>query len=253
MIKRVLAIMLAVMMLAGCQSSAKPKTPSEPIEIDLASTEGYTPTIIDEVVKDGVMQFKPLDFATFTMDYEPRQGSFVVNHFGLDFVFPCDTNWLGDEGLKAKFDLNEKGVDVYGSVDITTAPRDFKEYYGTEDMKTIAEKVSAEFITAESYYNETLKAVKDSGFEVVKEGYGQAFPESDVWNAFYIEYIDSEKNNCAFRLYLCNDEINENFYSMEVKADVPKDETDKVDMFRSIIFSLHGMAADDGTISGVIG
>ncbi len=253
MIKRVLALMLAIIMLAGCQSSAKPKASKEPIEIDIGSTEGYTPTVIDEVVKDGVMQFKPLDFATFTMDYEPRQGSFVVNHFGLDFVFPCDTNWLGDEGLTAKFDLNERGVDVYGSVDITTAPRNFKEYYGTEDIKVIAEKVASEFITAESYYNESLKAIKDSGFEIVREGYGQAFPESDIWNAFYIEYIDSEKDTCSMRVYLCNDEVNEKFYSMEIKADVPKDETEKVDMFRSIIFSLRGMASGDDNISGVIG
>ena len=252
MIKRVLALMLALMMLAGCGAS-EPASSKEPVKIEIGPAEEYSPTVVDEVVKEGVFQFKPLNGSNFTMDYEPRQGSYVVNHFGLDFVFPCDTNWLGDEGNQAKFDLNEKGTDVYGSVTITTFPKNYEEYYGTSDKDAVQKKLEEEFVTVADYYAESRNAVEAAGYELVKVGVGDAFPGTDIWRAFYLEYIDTDKGNCSMHLYLCNDEINEKFYSMEIKADIPKDETERIDMFRSIIFSLKAINAENHVIGGIIG
>ena len=242
MIKKAFALLLAVMMLASCQNpsvnevnnaEAASSKETTVIEVD-PSPDGYEPTEITEVVKDGVFQFKPVKGATFTMDYEPRNGSYVANHFGLNFVSPCDTNWLGDKGLQAIFDLNEKTDDVYGSVVITTAPRDFKEYYDTKDKKVIAEKTAEEFLTAENYYNQKRSfLVDEKGFEMIREGYGYAFPNQDIWKAFYVEYIDTTANNHHMILYLCNDEINEKFYSMEIFTAIPADQTEQIDKFRS--------------------
>lgn len=246
MIKRIFALVMALMLLAAC--GAKPSEKAEPkatYEIDLSG--GFTPNVIEEVIVDGVFNFQRIEGATFTMDYEPRVDSYVLNHFGLDFGFPTDTNWLGDDATKAKFDINEKGTDVYGNVTITTAPQDLKAYYNTDDIKEVAIKVNEEFLTTEKQYELLKEEYADKGFEVVMEGIGLAFPEQDVWNACYVEYKNTEDNLRSMRLYLCNDEVNEKFYSMAINADVPEDDAERIEKYRSIVFSLH--ARGDGVVS----
>ncbi|MBP1556674.1 MAG: hypothetical protein J6A76_02045 [Oscillospiraceae bacterium] len=246
MIKRILAAVLAVMMLAAC--SGNPGSTQQAA----ASSQGKFDNIIPEedtvsdtgsrdIVKDGKICFAPIENATFTMDYEPRQGSVTNAHFGLNFVKPVDTNWLGDNGLDAMFDIHEYTDNkVYGSVKITTAPADLAAHFGTSDEKLIAEKMKADFFTAENYYNGYRKNVaEDFGYEIVKEGYGEAFEGG--WNAFYVEFIDKESNNCGMRFYLCNDEINEKFYSMMIQVDVPADDAERINKYRGIIFTLHPM------------
>lgn len=247
MIKRFLAAFFAVMMLAACGSNANQQSTA-----DSSSSQGKFDNLIPEddtvsdtgnrpIVKDGKICFAPIENATFTMDYEPRQASVTKNHFGLNFVKPVDTNWLGDNGLDAMFDIHEYTDNtVFGSVKITTAPADLAEYYGTSDETELAEKMKADFFTAENYYNGYRKNVaEDFGYEIVKEGYGEAFDGG--WNAFYVEFIDKDSKNCGMRFYLCNDEINEKFYSMMISVDVPMDDAERINKYRGIIFTLHPM------------
>ena len=254
MIKRIFALVMALVLLAAC-GGAKPVEKSEPkatFEIDLSGE--YIPNVIDSVIVDGVFNFQRIETSSFTMDYEPRVDSYVLNHFGLDFGYPIDTNWLGDDDTKAKFDINEKGTDVYGSVTITTAPRDFKAYYNTDDPKEVAIKVNEEFLTTEKQYEAFKAEIAEKNYEIVMEGCGLAFPEQDIWNACYVEYKNSKDNLRSMRLYLCNDEVNEKFYSMAVNADVPEDDAERIEKYRSIVFSLHargdGFVVNDSIVIG---
>jgi len=252
MIRRTVALVMALMLLAAC--GAKPSEPAEKkatFEIDFGGE--FTPNAIEEVMVDGAFNFQRVESATFTMDYEPRSGSYVLNHFGLDFGLPTDTNWLGDDATKAKFDINEYGTDIFGSVTITTAPKDFKEYYQTENADEIKAKTAEEFLTVEKQFEVDKAEVADKNFEIVMEGCGLAFPDQDIWNACYVEYKNTADNVRSMRLYLCNDEINEKFYSMYITADVPEDDAERIEKYRSIIFSLHardeGKSANGGTIN----
>lgn len=243
MIKRILSLALVLLLIAGC--GAKP-APAEKKTFEIEIGGDFTPNTINEVMVDGAFNFQRIEGASFTMDYEPRVDSYVLNHFGLDFGLPIDTNWLGDDATKASFDINEKGTDVYGSVVITTAPMDLKAYYETEDLREIAIKINEEFLTSEKQY-EALKAeAADKNYEIVMEGCGLAFPEQDIWNACYVEYKNTDDNTRSMRLYLCNDEVNEKFYSMSISADLPEDDADRIEKYRSIIFSLH--ARGDGKV-----
>lgn len=251
MIKRLFAAVIAVIMLASCAKApaasssqaenSGAESSSSGKEFDLTPD---TDTVADNsdrpIIEDGKIKFYPIENATFTMDYEPRQGSVTKAHFGLNFVKPCDTDWLGDSGLDALFDIHEYTDDtVYGSVKITTAPNDLAAHYGTSDEKEIAEKMKADFFTAENYYNGYRKNIaEDFGYEIVKEAYGVAF---EGWNAFYVEFNDTEKKTRSMRFYLCNDEINEKFYSMLIQMDIPIDDTDRINKYRGIIFTLHPM------------
>lgn len=250
MIKRFFAAAAAVMMLAAC--SGNPNAAQSGAVSSEASSQGKFDNLIPEedtvsdtgsrdIVKDGKICFAPIENATFTMDYEPRQGSVTAAHFGLNFVKPVDTNWLGDDGLNAMFDIHEYTDNtVYGSVKITTAPANLAEYYGTSDETIIADKMKANFFTVENYYTGYRKnVVEDFGYEIVKEGCGEAFEGG--WNAFYVEFIDKESKNCGMRFYLCNDEINEKFYSMLISVDVPMDDAERINKYRGIIFTLHPM------------
>lgn len=249
MIKRIFAALIAVLMLAACsgnpnaqQSSADNGSSSQgKFDNLIPEDDAVADTGSRDIVKDGKICFAPVENATFTMDYEPRQGSVTNAHFGLNFVKPVDTDWLGDSGFNAMFDIHEYTDNtVYGSVKITTAPADLAEYYGTSDEKLIADKMKADFFTTENYYTGYRKNVaEDFGYEIVKEGMGQAFEGG--WNAFYVEFIDKSSNNCGMRFYLCNDEINEKFYSVLISVDVPADDAERINKYRGIIFTLHPM------------
>lgn len=238
--KKALALLLAAMLLSACGGGQAPSSSSEPVEHEISFGEGYEPSVIDEVVgENGVMLFRQAKGATFTMDYEARSGSAMPAHFGLNFVGSCDTNWLGDEGLQARYDLNEFGSDVYGSVVITTAPENPAEYYQTDDESVIKETMAAEFLNTEDTYELRRGEIEEKGYEIVKEGYGRAFANLKSWHAYYIEFVDTDNGNRSMRLFLCNDDISEKYYSMDISVDVPQDNTELIDKFRTILFTLH--------------
>ncbi len=234
MIKKGVALLLAMILLASCQSapsSSGSSAPSSSQSSSAGATGGH--------VENGRFVFKQLEDPLFTMDYEPRTGSVTMQHFGLNFPDGTDTNWLGDSGFDSLFDLHEAKTDkVYGSVVITTAPADLAAQYNTSDPTEQLNQMRASFFTTDVYY-EGLKRniVEDFGYELLVDEKGVAFDGG--WNAFYFEFVDKESGNHALRFYMCNDQMNEKFYAMTVKVDVPVDDAKNLELYRNILFTLH--------------
>lgn len=243
MIKKGVALLLAMVLLASCQSapsgSSSSSAPSSSSAV--SSSTSTSPGETDTYVQDGRFVFKQLDDPLFTMDYEPRSGSVTKAHFGLNFPKGTDTNWLGDNGFDSLFDLHDAANDkVYGSVTITTAPADLAAYYNTKDTNEQLNQMKASFFTTETYY-EGLKRniVEDFGYELIVDEKGEAFDGG--WNAFYLEFVDKESGKHALRFYMCNDEMNEKFYAMTIKVDVPIEDIANLELYRNILFTLHPM------------
>lgn len=233
MIKQYIALLLALVLLAACGS-----TPAGSSS-EAASSETVSSSDSSPLVENGEFVFRQLEDPLFTMDYEPRSDSVVKQHFGLNFSDGTDTDWLGDSGFDALFDMHEAKTDkVYGSVKITTAPADLAAYYNTDDPAKQLEQMKATFFTTASYHEGLRKnIVEDFGYELVFDEAGVAFEGG--WNAFYLEFIDKESGNHALRFYMCNDEMNEKFYSMTIQANLPMDDAEKIKTYRDIIFTLH--------------
>lgn len=243
MIKRIIAMAIAAMLLISCAGEksslpAESEASSAPAESSEDSEEVSYSWKDREVVVEGKINFQQLPDALFTMDYEPRTDSVTRQHLGMNFNDVVDTDWLGDSGLDALYDLHEgQQKVVYGSVKITTAPENPAKYYAISDEDELKSKMSSELFTAENYYNGYRKNISDDfGYEIVREGYGEAF---EGWNAFYVEFVDKENQKRGLRFYLCNDEINEKFYSLWAQVDLDAADEDRADMYRSIIFTLH--------------
>lgn len=236
MMKKGVALLLALVLLAACQSAPSGSSAgSEP-----ASSQSSSAGVSGGQVENGRFVFKQLEDSLFTMDYEPRTGSVTMAHFGLNFPEGTDTNWLGDSGFDSLFDLHDTQTGkVYGSVVITTAPADLAAQYNTTDPAEQRDRMKASFFPTDVYYEGLKKnIVEDFGYELAVDEKGVAF---DGWNAFYLEFIDRESGNHALRFYMCNDEMNEKFYAMTVKVDVPVDDAENLALYRSILFSLHPM------------
>lgn len=236
MIKKSVALFLTIVLLASCRG-VDPKPSGSDSSPD-SSQSGADEVVV--YVENGRFVFRQLEDPLFTMDYEPRPESVTMAHFGLNFPDGTDTNWLGDRGFESLFDLHDiKTEKVYGSVVITTAPADLAAHYNTADAAEQLNQMQASFFTTNVYY-EGLKRniVEDFGYDLVVDEKGVAF---DGWNAFYFEFIDKESKNHALRFYMCNDEMNEKFYSFSVKVDVPEDDEENLKLYRDILFTLHPM------------
>lgn len=235
MIKKGVALLVAIVLLASCQSASSGSSAAS------SSSAGSSSGAAVGHVENGRFVFKQLEDPLFTMDYEPRSGSVTMQHFGLNFPAGTDTNWLGDSGFDSLFDIHkaETGT-VYGSVVITTAPADLAAYYNTTDPAEQLNQMKANFFTTNVYYEGLRRnIVEDFGYELVADEKGVAFDGG--WNAFYLEFIDKESGNHALRFYMCNDEMNEKFYAMTIKVDVPVDDTATLELYRNILFTLHPM------------
>lgn len=235
MIKKGVALLLAMVLLASCQSA-----PSGSSTASSSSQSGSSGEAVGHI-ENGRFVFKQLEDPVFTMDYEPRQGSVTMQHFGLNFPEGKDTDWLGDNGFDTRFDLHEnKSSKAYGSVIITTAPADLAAYYNTSDPQEQIDQMKSTFFTTDTYYEGLRKnIVEDFGYELIVDEKGVAFDGG--WNAFYLEFIDKESGNHALRFYMCNDQLNEKFYAMTIKVDVPVDDTENLEIYRNILFTLHPM------------
>ena len=243
MIKKGVILLLAMVLLASCQSapSGSSTISSSSAAPSSSAAVSSSPDGTENHVQDGRFVFNQIEDPLFTMDYEPRSGSVTKAHFGLNFPKGTDTNWLGDSGFDSLFDLHDATDNkAYGSVVITTAPADLAAYYNTTNPEEQLNQMKASFFTVDTYY-EGLKRniVEDFGYDLIVDEKGVAFDGG--WNAFYLVFIDKESGKHALRFYMCNDEMNEKFYAMTIKVDVPVEDTANLALYRNILFTLHPM------------
>ena len=236
MIRKSVAMALLIAVLAACGA---PSAGSSSGAISSSEAPSATSSESTNLVENGKFVFKQIPDPLFTMDYEPRQGSVTMQHFGMNFPDGVDTDYLGDSGFDSVFNLHNAYTDqVYGTVKITTAPADLAAYYNTTDPAELLNQMQATFFTTQNYYSGLRKnIVEDFEYELVIDESGVAFDGG--WNAFYLEFIDKDSGNRGLRFYMCNDEIKEKFYSMTISVNVPMDDAQTINLYRDIIFTLH--------------
>ncbi len=243
---RLIALILAgALALTACKASSSSPAPS-PSESG-ASGSGVEPLAPGEfptLVKDGKFVFVPLEQVfpdadlIFTMEYEPAATAVTRQHLGLQFPSGMDTDWLGDAGVNANYTIYDtKDREVRGTVKITTAPPDLAAQYGTSDPAEQLEMMKSSYFPAADVFTGLKKAVvEDFGYELVFAE--QAVAESLGWNGFYLEFIDRGTATRSMRFFVCNDEMNEKYYSFTANADLPVDDEEMANRYRSCLFTL---------------
>ncbi|GKH49242.1 hypothetical protein CE91St46_03530 [Eubacteriales bacterium] len=242
---RISALLLAAtLLLAACGSNSS-SAPEASSGSESAPSQSSAPNggVFSHLIRDGKFVFTPVADAHFTMEYEPPATAVTGQHIGLDFLKTMNTDWLGDQDFIANYTLYD-GSDAagsekkqYGTVAITTAPPDLAEYYGTSDPAEQLERMKAHYFPAADVFVGRKKAVvEDFGYDLVFAE--QATFEALGWDGFFIEFIDPATNTRSMRFFLCNDEMNEKYYSFAANVDLPADDEELADRYRATLFSL---------------
>ena len=120
------------------------------------------------------------------------------------------------------------------AIKVTTGPNSLAEYFGSEDPKELEDLIKPVLFPTEDVHAGLVRAVvEDFGYQLVNNWTGTAFG----MNAFFVEFIDEESKNHALRFFLCNDKLDENYYSLTINADLPMDDKSKIEDYKAIIFS----------------
>lgn len=239
--KRLMALgLVCALLLSACAGTGAP--PPETI-LDTTSSEQMGEPFVfdpDALVQDGKLMLtgRDDDNQLYAMYYEPSGDALTKRHFGMSFYHGIDTEWLGGDGINENFSLFLTATgEVVGSVKLTTAPSDLATYYNTTDTAAQQEQMAASFFTTDNYHSGLYKnVVEDFGYTLVADAIGSAF---EGFNAFYMEFIDPQTNVHSIRFYLCNDEINEKFFSITVQVNLPTEDTASLDLFRRMVLSTH--------------
>ncbi len=238
---RFLPLMLAVVLaLSACGGESSPASSSSQAEPASSGRE------LSGLIVDGKFAFASLEDALFTMEYEPASGSVTAQHLGLEFPSTMNTDWVGDQDCVSNYTLYD-GTDApgsektqYGTVTISTAPADLAAYYGTDDPAAQLEAMKAHYFpTADVFEGRKKAVVEDFGYELVFAE--QAVFEELGWNGFFIEFINQDTNTRSMRFFVCNDEMNEKYYSFAADVDLPADDEALANRYRATLFSLRVM------------
>lgn len=238
---RIFPLLLAVVVaLSACGTSPAESSSSS------QTAQGTSGRELSGLIADGKFVFTSLENALFTMEYEPAVGSVTAQHLGLEFPNTMNTDWIGDQDCVSNYTLYD-GSDApgsektqYGTVTISTAPPDLAAYYGTDDPAAQLEAMKARYFpTADVFAGRKKAVVEDFGYELVFAE--QAVFEDLGWNGFFIEFIDPDTNTRSMRFFVCNDEMNEKYYSFAADVDLPADDEALASRYRATLFSLRTM------------
>ena len=231
MFKKLGLIVLAVLMVSACSQGSS----SQPVS---SSPEVVNKTVSpSEFMKDGKFVFTPVEDKWLIMEYSPATGA--VNKdtiFGMDFPVSLDTDFLNETEYDANFKIfDSETKEAYGSVTVKTAPANIKELLGATTDEELSDKMKANFFTADTMYNGLRSDILEGfEYELPVDLKGTAYE----WDAFYFEFIAEDLGKHSLRFYICNGELNENFYSMMIKIDVPIGEEELLNDLRSVVTSL---------------
>jgi len=187
-----------------------------------------------------------------TMVYSPVEDAVLQLDIGMRLFDDFDSDEsaaLSDEQISGYTVYYLEGGDTVATVTVRTAPANPYEYYGVTTEEEVARAMQSSFFTSENYYSGLRSNItEDFGYELTADWTGTAY---DI-PAFYLEYIDTDKNTRSMRMYLCDDQLNELFYAIELKADVPADNKALLEKMRAMFFSLYpmgiGRAVKDGAV-----
>jgi hypothetical protein len=228
MMKRLLAMVLALCLLASCGSTSSESS---------SNPDGLPMDFTVKEQKDITFSFENLEDSIYTMLYEPVSGATVQASLGLCIPQGYESDWVSDTDTTSDYIIYlDDTKDVYATVSVQTAPSDPKAYYGVETDEDVLHEMQSNYFTTENLHTGLRKnIVDDFGYELVVDWLGTAYgvPVS------YLEFINPDSNTHSMRFYLCNDNLSENFYAFSVHADVPADDEDAIRTMRGILFSLH--------------
>ena len=228
MFKRLLAVGLALMVLAGC--GTKNRQPND-LPSEAAGVE---------------FQFKELSEYAYTMALETSTFSNQKTMFGINIPDAYDCDFVSETELEDNYILySSDNSEGSAAIKVTTGPNSLAEYFGSEDPKELEDLIKPVLFPTEDVHAGLVRAVvEDFGYQLVNNWTGTAFG----MNAFFVEFIDEESKNHALRFFLCNDKLDENYYSLTINADLPMDDKSKIEDYKAIIFSLkmmnEGIVAD---------
>ncbi len=242
--RRILILLLCLsLLLAGCGGSGSPAASSAPVRVELPMDF----SVVEQY--DTEFRFSDPQGTYVTMIYSPVEDALLQLDMGMrlfDDFDSDDSPELSGEMVSGYTVYNRKNGDTVATVSIHTAPADPFVYYGVETQEEVARAMQSSYFKTENYYKGLRSNIaEDFNYALTADWTGSAYG----LNMFYLEYFDTDKNTDSLRMYLCNDELNGLFYSMELKADVPRGDEALLEKMRAMFFSLKPM----GTVRVVKG
>lgn len=227
MSKRILAAVMAVIMLAGCQNSKGSSS---------SAAAGNDEFSKNPVKTDAVFEFKDMEEYMCLMAFSPPSDSGTALELAVNIPNEYDIEETAETQYNTNYNLyHYESKKSYGTFRVQTAPKDLAAHFKTQESEKIKDLMAPDFFTTELMYQGLKNSIlNDFGYELAVDWTGTAYG----WNAYYMEFIDKDSGNRGLRFYVCNDEINEKFYAFEYKANVPIGDEQLLKMCREVIFSL---------------
>ena len=220
--KKLIAMIMMLMLITSCSNSSEILTQIE-----------------ENSVQEGIefpFSEMPSDAYDFKMMLEPRSDAVTKRAFRLSIPTGFDCDWVGDSQFDSNYTIYDTDTHtVYATARVNTAPPDLEEFYGTDDQESIVNDMISQFFDAENMHvGLRNNIVNDFGYDLVVDWSGTAYG----MDFFYMEFIDEGTENHALRFYMSNGTFDNTFYAVEVRADLPMDDSDLIDKFREMVFTL---------------
>lgn len=226
--RTVIAAAAVLLLLVGCRSKA-------PVESSIAS-EAVPATEATGFLVDGAFSFAPLADAK-TISLLPVAAA--NNQLSWEISLPAGiaandpVMIIPTDRLYSLYDTESKTA--YGTIILHTAPPDLAAAYGSDDRE---EQLSAMkpnyFLAADMHEGYRKNIIEDFDYGLMADEFGTAFGG----HAYYIEFDNPYDEQYGLRFYASSDVIDENFTSIQVNLNLPRNDRKAVELGRSIIFSL---------------
>lgn len=239
MFKKLLAAVLCVCVLASCGSkTAAPSESSVPTD-----EQGRVVLSMDFSVKEQTdieYGFQSLPDSIYTMLYEPVGDANTQIGMGLCISDGYESDWLNDTDFTSNYWIYEAETEKkIATVTVQTAPPDPKEFYDVDTDDEAVAMMQPEYFPAEVFHNGLRTDIVDGfGYELVIDWFGKAY---DLPMG-YLEFIDPDTNTHSMRMCLTTENLDGNFYSFTVRADVPADDEQAIYDVRAMLFSMHPLS-----------
>ena len=225
--KKILSVILAATMLLSACSGGNNSAPSE-------NPQDNAPSVKKNISFDEV--YKDIPEENYVMIFEPLSTSKIKMELGMDIPEGFDADWLSEEPNTENFEIiHLEDKKSYAFAKFYTAPANLAEFYGTDDKDKILDEMQSIYFPVMDVHDGLLKnSTEDFGYRLITDWTGK-FHDDDF---YFIEFADDEKGIHSMRFMTGNSKIDENYWSFEFKADIPSDNTQLIEQYRSILLSL---------------